>query len=120
MKDSGFSSKKIRCEGYKFTYTGKGEYVGSAYLYIIRNDRHKEPYGLLENLFIDETFQGKGYGKKLVKHIIKEASKLGCYKILATSRTQREGVHKFYKTLGFTKHGLEFRLNIKDAKYLIH
>jgi hypothetical protein len=43
--------------------------------------------------------------------IIKEAKKLGCYKLIATSRHSNLGAHKLYAKLGLKKHGLEFRLD---------
>jgi len=89
-----------------------GEELGSAYLYLIRNDLHKEPYGLLEDLLVKEEHRGKGIGSALVKEAIAEAKRLGCYKIIATSRMERENVHALYEKLGLKKYGYEFRMDI--------
>ena len=78
----------------------------------MKNDSHKQPFGLMEDVFIDEPLRGKGYGTKLVKEIIKEFKKQNCYKLIATSRYPRDKVHKLYEKLGFEDWGKEFRINL--------
>ena len=48
-----------------------GAELGAVYLYLIRNDSHKEPYGLLEDLLLKETHRKKGVGSMLVKERLK-------------------------------------------------
>ncbi|MEM5880003.1 MAG: GNAT family N-acetyltransferase [Candidatus Aenigmatarchaeota archaeon] len=86
--------------------------VGRCYLYFIKNDLHEKPYALLEDVFIEENYRNRGYGKILVKKAIEIAKQKGCYKIIATSRFERENVHKFYEKLGFKKWGYEFRIDL--------
>jgi GNAT superfamily N-acetyltransferase len=86
--------------------------VGRAFLYLIKNDLHKKPYGLLEDVYVDENYRKQGLGGQLVKAVITEAKKQKCYKLLATSRMERESVHKYYEKFGFKKHGFEFRLEM--------
>lgn len=88
--------------------------VGRAYLYLIKNELHLKPYGLLEDVFVEEEFRGQGIGKKLVETVIEKAKELGCYKLIATSRFERENVHQLYQNLGFKKYGLEFRIDFED------
>jgi GNAT superfamily N-acetyltransferase len=85
--------------------------IGRAFLFIIKNELHQKPYGLLEDLFVDEKYRGQGLGTMLVQQVIQKAKEAGCYKLLATSRFGRKEVHKFYKKLGFEKWGYEFRLD---------
>ena len=89
---------------------GKKE-VGRAYLYLIKNDLHKRPYGLMEDVFVEETLRGQGWGSKLIKAVFKEAKKRNCYKLIATSRRSRPKVHRLYSRFGLKKHGYEFRIN---------
>ncbi len=89
-----------------------GEELGSMYLYLIRNDSHKEPYGLLEDVLVKEEHRKKGIGSALVKEAIAEAKRLGCYKIIGTSRLSRENVHAWYEKLGLKKYGFEFRMDL--------
>lgn len=87
--------------------------VGRASLYVLYNDLHEEPYGLLEDVFVDEAFRGKGYGRELVHAVIEEAKKQNCYKLIATSRVSRTEVHAMYEKYGFQKYGVEFRMDFK-------
>lgn len=96
----------------KLTIEDAGGTIGHAYLYLIQNDLHAEPYGLLEDVFIEESHRGKGYGSKLVEAIIAEAKAHGCYKLIGTTRHERKDVHAFYERLGFKNHGLEFRMDL--------
>jgi len=82
-----------------------------AFLYIIKNDLHKRPYGLMEDVFVSEKLRGQGIGSALISRVIKEAKRQKCYKLIATSRLANVKAHKLYKRLGLQKHGLEFRIN---------
>lgn len=86
--------------------------IGFAFLIVIQNNRHDEPYGMLENVYIEEEFRGKGYGKKIVQAVIEKAQQIGCYKLIATSRYGKEEVHDLYLRLGFEDFGKEFRMDI--------
>ncbi|MFA5211452.1 MAG: GNAT family N-acetyltransferase [Patescibacteria group bacterium] len=87
--------------------------IGHAYLYIIYNDLHKKPYGLLEDVFIEEKYRGSGLGTKLLIDVIAEAKKNDCYKLIATSRLEREKIHDWYLKQGFKEYGKEFRLDFE-------
>ncbi|MBI5400845.1 MAG: GNAT family N-acetyltransferase [Candidatus Yonathbacteria bacterium] len=88
-----------------------GEEIGAVYLYLIRNDSHAEPYGLIEDLLVKEGHRRQGVGTALIKEALAEAKRLCCYKVICTSRLSREEVHRFYEKLGLKKHGFEFRIN---------
>jgi GNAT superfamily N-acetyltransferase len=105
--------KLLQSNFYKFEYVVDGKKVGRAFLFIIYNDLHQKPYGLLEDVFVEEKYRGRGIGKELVKRVIKKAKEIGCYKLIATSRFEREMVHKLYESLGFKKWGYEFRLDLE-------
>jgi GNAT superfamily N-acetyltransferase len=105
--------KLLQSNFYKFEYVVDGKRVGRAFLFIIYNDLHQKPYGLLEDVFVEEEYRGKGIGKELVKQVIKKAKEIGCYKLIATSRFEREHVHRLYENLGFKKWGYEFRLDLE-------
>ena len=96
----------------KFEAKEGGTLLGWAYIYIIYNDLHKEPYGFLENLFVEEEHRGRGVGKKLIENLIKEARAQGCYKLIGTSRYDRPEVHAMYEKIGFKDYGKEFRMDL--------
>ena len=98
--------------GVRFSYTdAQGREIGRAFLYILHNNIHPEPFGLMEDVFVEEGSRGKGIGKKLVQKVIEAAQEAGCYKLIATSRHSREEVHGLYEGLGFEDHGKEFRID---------
>ncbi len=87
-----------------------GRVVGRAFLYLIYNDLHTEPYGLLEDVFVEENGRGKGIGTALVKEVIREAKERGCHRLIACSRYSRPEVHQWYIGLGFEDYGKEFKM----------
>lgn len=105
---------EVKSEAIKFELVDGEKKIGRIYLYLIKNDLHDKPYGLLEDLLVEESCRGSGLGKQLVQTVIEEAKKLGCYKLIGTSRNARSEVHGFYKKLGFEEYGKEFRMDLKN------
>jgi GNAT superfamily N-acetyltransferase len=98
--------------GYKFAKEDSGKEVGRVFLYLINNDLHEKPYGLMEDLFVLENYRGKGIASDLISELIEKAKELNCYKIVGQSRFEREEIHIMYEKRGFTKHGFNFRLDL--------
>lgn len=86
--------------------------IGRAYLCLLPSEHHPEPVGYLQDLFVEEEFRGRELGTKLIKEAIRVARETGCYKIVATSRYGRDGLHELYLRQGFSDHGKEFRLDL--------
>jgi GNAT superfamily N-acetyltransferase len=101
--------------GIRFSSGGADGEVARAYLYIMTNDLHDAPFGLLEDVFVAESERGSGLGTALVNEVIAAARAAGCYKLVATSRASRPKVHELYERLGFANYGIEFRLNFEPA-----
>ena len=95
----------------KLTAEEDNKEVGRAFLYILKNDLHKESFGFLEDVFVEEAYRSKGIGKQLVLKTIEEAKAQGCYKLICTARTFKGEVHGFYEHMGFKRWGYEFRIN---------
>lgn len=113
--------KEIKKDSYsvKINLEEDGKVMGWAYLYVIFQDRHPEPYGLMENVYINSEYRSQGLGNKLVDLIIAEAKERGCYKLIGTSKMSKPEVHSFYERHGFDKMGYEFRMDlIKGTKIL--
>jgi len=108
--------ENVRAKGLKFTCRHEGKVVGRAFLYIMRNELHDRPFGLLEDVFVEPDQRGKGLATTLVQQVIAEAKKRGCYKLVATSRHERAKVHELYFKLGFKSRGIEFRIDFEDRK----
>jgi len=103
---------KKDCYAIKITATEDDKEIGRAWLYVLHNDLHREPFGLLEDVFVEENQRGRGIGTKLVRMIVRESKKIGCYKLIATSRNSRPKTHIWYEKLGFKKYGAEFRMDL--------
>lgn len=96
----------------KITANEGNKQIGRLYLYILKNDLHKEPFGFLEDVFVEEEFRKQGIGRQLVQKAIEEAKAQGCYKLIGNSRTFKTGVHAFYEKFGMKKWGFEFRIDL--------
>lgn len=96
----------------KFEIKDGQQVQGRAFLYLIYNDLHAEPYGLMENVFVYESQRGKGIGSQLVRLVVAEAKALGCYKLVATVRMSKGVVCSWYEKFGFKNHGVEFRMDL--------
>jgi len=104
-------TQSVKANGIRFSVNDNGKEIGRAYLYIMNNDLHDQPFGLLEDVFIDDGYRSKGIASHLVQDILKTAKDKQCYKLIATSRMSRPKVHELYKHLGFKERGYEFRVD---------
>ena len=102
----------VRAEGIRLSISDGDREVGRAYLYVMRNDLHDAPFGLLEDVHVGESRRGGGPGSQLVREIVRIAREIGCYKLIATSRVSRPKVHELYRRLGFEDRGIEFRMDL--------
>lgn len=110
------SQRPARAEGVRFSIDQDGREVARAFLYLAENDLHPGRwFGLLEDVFVDESVRGSGLGVAIVSHVMEEARHRGCYKLIATSRHERSRVHDLYRRLGFEEWGREFRLNFAES-----
>ena len=104
--------KIIQSKAIKIVAREDGRMMGRVYLYLIYNDLHKRPYGLLEDVFVEEKYRGQGAGSKLLGAVIDEARRRGCYKLIGTVRKSRKRIHNWYEKLGFEDYGKEFRMDL--------
>lgn len=102
--------KTINARGIKFFVEAGGKEIAHAYLYILKNI-HDQPFGFMEDIFVDENFRSQGLGTKLVEELIKAAEQNNCYKLIGTSRQARLKVHNLYRRLDFKDWGKEFRMD---------
>ena len=105
------NKKELESKAIRFSVDENGKEIGRASLFLITNDLHDQPYGLLEDVFVDESARSRGIGTELVNAVIEESKSRGCYKLIGQSRYGRESVHKLYEHLGFKDHGKNFRMD---------
>lgn len=104
--------KEIDSKAVKFSAEKDGVEIGRAFIFLIGNDLHDKPYGLLEDVFVQEEFRGQGVGSQLLQAALAYAEE-NCYKLLATSRHSRPKVHQWYEKLGLKKYGFAFRMDFQ-------
>ena len=105
----------VTVHGLKIMKVFDRKEIARATIYFLKNDLHTQPFGYLEDVFVEDAFRRQGLAKELVAKIIALAREHGCYKIVATSRRARLDVHKLYESFGFVDRGREFRLDLKLA-----
>lgn len=106
-------AQMVYAEGVRLAVTDEEENEqGHAYLYVMSNDLHERPFGLLEDVFVEEQARGQGIGTQLVNKVIETAKNRNCYKLIGTTRHERPKVQEWYTKLGFEEHGKEYRMNL--------
>lgn len=55
----------------------------------------------IEDVVVDKEARGKGIGKALMNHALKEAKNRGAKSVDLTSRPSRETANELYKSIGF-------------------
>jgi len=56
--------------------------------------------GHIEDIVIDVSYNGNGYGQQLIQYLIDYAQQQGCYKVILDCSDE---VKEFYKKCGFTQ-----------------
>jgi len=75
---------------------------GTAFLTICLDAMYGfNPYGVVENIVIDGSMQGKGIGRALIAAVEAEARAAQCTKLMLLSAVQRTDAHRFFARLGF-------------------
>ena len=88
----------------------------SVHLYIAREEQEvlgmlslvlfSIPTGIrawVEDVVVDEKARGKGVGKALSVHVLREALRLGAMTVDLTSRPSRVAANQLYQRVGFTQ-----------------
>lgn len=89
------------------------EVVGTFALAIMDNLAHSgTPSGLIEDVVVSATLQGKGIGRSMMEQAIMVCREKGCYKVALSSNLKREKAHRFYEGIGFRKHGYSFLMEL--------
>ncbi|WBC16292.1 GNAT family N-acetyltransferase [Micromonospora sp. WMMA1998] len=80
-----------------------GAVVATTYLNVIPNiSRSASPYGVIENVVVDESRRGTGLGKRIMAGTLQAAWDAGCYKAMLMTGSRRPATHAFYRACGFS------------------
>jgi len=73
-------------------------------LTIIPNLNHNlRPYGLIENVVTDPAHRRRGFATLVLRHAVREAWELGCYKVMLLTGSKQESTLRFYEQAGFQR-----------------
>jgi GNAT superfamily N-acetyltransferase len=87
--------------------------VGTYALLIMDNLGHKgAPSAIVEQVLVSPDVQSGGIGTIMMHHAMEQARAARCYKLVLSSNIKRTAAHAFYDKLGFTRHGLSFRVEL--------
>jgi ribosomal protein S18 acetylase RimI-like enzyme len=93
--------------------------VGALALLIMDNLGHQgASSGVVEDVVVRRDVRGQGIGKQMMEFAMQKCREKGCYKITLSSNMHRTEAHKFYKSLGYQRHGYSFftDLHKEDAR----
>ena len=87
-----------------------GRVVGSASLLVEEKFIHGGGLSShIEDVAVHRDFQKQGIGAELVRFLVEEARRLGCYKVILNCR---EGNVPFYEKTGFRRHDVGMRIDL--------
>ncbi|MDH3420391.1 MAG: GNAT family N-acetyltransferase [Gammaproteobacteria bacterium] len=72
----------------RFSIERDGLEVARAYLYLMTNDLYEQPFGLMEDVFVDVSCLGDGLGSGLVDEVIAAVKEANCYKLIAMTEAR--------------------------------
>lgn len=88
--------------------------VGTYALLVMDNLGHMgAPSAIVEQVLVAPNVQGGGIGTVMMRHAMEQARAARCYKLVLSSNIKRTAAHEFYDKLGFTRHGLSFRVELR-------
>ena len=90
-----------------------GSIVGTFALLIMDNLLHLgHPSGIVEAVAVDPACQGQGIGKAMMQFALEQCRHADCYKMALSTNLKRKNAHAFYESLGFTKHGFSYVIDL--------
>lgn len=91
--------------------------VGTFALLIMDNlVHHGSPSGIVEAVGVAPERQGQGIGRQMMEFAIAQCRIAGCYKLTISTNLRRKEAHAFYESLGFTKHGYSYRVDLNRTR----
>lgn len=86
-----------------FVWDLDGRVVASTYLNVIPNlTRGGAPYGVVENVVVEEALRGNGLGQQIMAAMLAQAWAAGCYKVMLMTGSKDPATHAFYRSCGFS------------------
>lgn len=90
-----------------------GEVLGTFTLLVMENiAHHGSRSAVIEAVAVAAAAQGRGIGRAMMGEALRLAGEKGCYKAALSTRMARERAHAFYESLGFTRHGFSYAIEL--------
>jgi GNAT superfamily N-acetyltransferase len=91
------------------------EIVAGTYELVILDNMAKrgQKSGVVEAVAVHPESQGQGVGRAMMQHALEQCRLAACYKMTLSSNLKREDAHRFYDSLGFTRHGYSFQMELQ-------
>lgn len=70
------------------------------------------PAAIVDDVIVDNGSRGQGVGKQMMQYAMQLAREKGCYKLALSTNVKRTPAHRFYESLGFTRHGYSYVVNL--------
>lgn len=88
---------------YLFVLEEDNAVIATSYLNVIPNvTRSASPYALIENVVVEESLRGRGFGKLVMSGTLQAAWDAGCYKVMLLTGSRKTATHAFYRACGFS------------------
>ncbi|GGY10604.1 GNAT family N-acetyltransferase [Paludibacterium paludis] len=80
-----------------------GEVCGTALVALCADAMFgRQPFGVVENVVVDDALRGKGVGSLLLRHAEAFCLASDCSKMMLMSGRERDDAHRFFEAAGFT------------------
>ena len=96
LKDADKIFNKMKSyPNYKiYVAESESQVIGTFSLLIMDNLAHMgAPSGLIEDVVVSTSFQGKGVGRQMMEFAINKCKEKGCYKVALSSNLKRVNAH---------------------------
>ncbi len=91
----------------------EGEVLGAFALLVMDNLGHLgAPSGIVEDVVVLDGWRGRGIGKEMMRFAMDRCREKHCYKMVLSSSRHRLDAHRFYRSLGFDRHGYSFGVDL--------
>jgi ribosomal protein S18 acetylase RimI-like enzyme len=92
----------------------EGIVVGVFALLIMDNLGHLgAPSAVIEDVIVQSNWRGRGIGRRMMAFAMELARAKNCYKLVLSSNRHRDEAHRFYKSIGFERHGYSFLIEVE-------
>lgn len=103
-KNKTFFSQFINSDnGVIHLYRCEGRSIGFSTIYDCFSSTRAETVAVLSDLYVEPSYRGKGYGKKLVDHAVEVAKSKGYSRLQWLTAQDNDKAQKLYKTMGAVK-----------------